>query len=106
MDILSSFLNELVLGVVGIGTFAKTVLPQIKANYKNKRVEGAFIVLFLSWATYLARAFTTYQEVKDDLLLTFYVSAVALYGVVLIQFLIYGKSKTTPTVQKVEKKKQ
>lgn len=102
LDILSSFLNELVL-MVNIGMIIKTVLPQIKVNHQNKGAEVAFGVVFLTWATYLARSFTTYQEVKDDLLLAFYGTGVVLYGIVLLQSFMYGKSKIP---QKVDNKKR
>jgi len=98
MDILPDVVYQ-GIGIINIVLFMCAVLPQIKLIYQNKSTgQLSIITTLLAWAGNIARVFTTSQEVKDPLLLAFFIIGSILNGTVLLQFFIYRKNapKTAP----------
>lgn len=92
------------IGIINIVLFILAVTPQIRMNYQNKSTgQLAFITTSLAFAGNVARVFTTLQEVKDPLLMAFFIIGTLLNGIVLLQFFIYGGA---PKAKKDNKKKQ
>lgn len=103
LDILPDLIYQ-GIGITNIVLFILAVTPQIKMNYQNKSTgQLAFITTFMAWAGNMARVFTTSQEVKDPLLMAFFIIGAVLNGIVVLQFFIY-KGAAKP--KKDEKKKQ
>lgn len=78
-------------------------VPQIYANFSAKSTgQLSFLTLILLFGGSMARIFTTWSEVKDPLLLSSFLIACSLNGILALQCVLYWNPSTSPAKKKAD----
>jgi len=82
---------QAMLQAATIPLFTISKLPQIWSNFQNKSVgQLSGITVFMLFGGSLARIFTTFTQVNDQIVLAGFIIGGALNGILMLQVIMYG----------------